>query len=591
MTFLDIALEHVARDWHVFPCQPKAKKPLIEGGEKWANASGDDTQVRAWWSKWPDANVAVAGNGSGIAVLDIDHGLTDNAALRAWCERNGIPETYTVRTGRRPEFGAQMYFAGAIPDVGVWQLDGCSGQVKSAGGYVMAAGCIHPDSGERYELICNVPVAPLPDVVRNLRKPAAATSNNSKVPKTAWSLPVHDGENRTGFLLEQTGAMRNLGCGKDSILARMVELNEDPEIIADRVDDERLENTAANCAKFPLPELPPAVTIGGSKQEEKKITDWRERYHTFEEMNNAPKPTFLIEGFLQKDVITAIAAPVGQRKTIVACNAVHAVLTGEPLFGHFAVTQQAERVLYLCPEMGLLSFADRMRNLGLLSYVGKTLFCRTMNSEGHLTLTDLTIEELTGAVVVIDTAVRFVIGDENSSEDMKVFAANCFGLMKSGAASVVVLFHSPKGTKEASELTLENAMRGSGDLGAFVSSCWATRLQDPDNDEWKSPSYMKNVKQRDFKSKPFEVTSDALGRLHIVAPPSASVTLTGKKTGVPGNADGREEEALQMIQCNPKASNRKLSGMLKDVGIERGPSWVGNKRHEMTGTGVKTSDH
>ena len=50
-------------------------------------------------------------------------------------------------------------------------------------------------------------------------------------------------------------------------------------------------------------------------------------------MNNAPKPTFLIDGFLQKDVITAIAAPVGQRKTIVACNAVHAVLTGEPLFG------------------------------------------------------------------------------------------------------------------------------------------------------------------------------------------------------------------------------------------------------------------
>jgi hypothetical protein len=339
-------------------------------------------------------------------------------------------------------------------------------------------------------------------------------------------------------------------------------------------EDEVVEIVRKQYRQYPDVGPDPVVTIG-SKKEEKVITDWRERYHTFEEMNNAPKPTFLIEGFLQKDVITAIAAPVGQRKTIVACNAVHAVLTGEPLFGHFAVTQRAERVLYLCPEMGLLSFADRMRNLGLLPYVGKKLFCRTMNSEGNFTLTDLTTEELTGAVVVIDTAVRFVIGDENSSEDMKVFAASCFGLMKTGAASVIVLFHSPKGTKEASELTLENAMRGSGDLGAFVSSCWATRLQDPDNDEWQSPSYMKNVKQRDFKSKPFEVTSDALGKLHIVAEPSSTVTLTAKKTGPKGDKDGKQAEAEALILANWKLSLSKLVALLQSAGIDRKKDWVG----------------
>jgi hypothetical protein len=587
-TFLDIALRSAARGWHVFPCLPAKKKPLIDGGEQWANASGEESQIRAWWTKWPDANVAIAGNGSGLAVLDVDHGLADEAAWRAWRDRNGIPETYAVRTGRRPEFGVQMYFAGRMNDVGAFDLDGCTGQVKSAGGYVMAAGCIHPDSGEKYEVICDAPVAPLPDVVRQLRKPVAEKTNNAKVPKTRWDLPVHEGEDRTAFLLEQTGAMRNLGCGKDSILAHMNELNDDPEIIADPVDASRLESTAANCAKFTIPELPPVVTIGKQTGPSEPV-DWRDRYHTFEEMSNAPKPTFLIDGFLQKDVITAIAAPVGQRKTIVACNAVHAVLTGEPLFGHFAVTQRAERVLYLCPEMGLLSFADRMRNLGLIQYVGKSLFCRTMNSEGHLTLKDLTAEELTGAVVVVDTAVRFVEGDENSSEDMKVFAASCFGLMKSGAASVIVLFHSPKGTKEASELTLENAMRGSGDLGAFVSSCWATRLQDPDNDEWQSPSYMKNVKQRDFKSKPFEVTSDALGRLHIVNPPSANVTLTGKKTGTPANVDGKEEEALQVIRDNPELSQAKIMLKLSAMGIKRSKSWIGNKRFEVLNVGVQTS--
>ena len=196
-------------------------------------------------------------------------------------------------------------------------------------------------------------------------------------------------------------------------------------------------------------------------------------------------------------MISAIAAPVGQRKTIIAANVVHAVLTKEPLFGHFPVVYRPEWVLYLCPEMGLLSFTKRLRNLGLLPYVGKTLFCRTMNSEGSLKLADLTADELQGALVVLDTAVRFAGGDENSAEHMKVFAEDCFRLMKAGATSVLVLFHSPKGTKESSELTLENVMRGSGELGAFVSSCWSTGLQTPDQ-PWESASYLKNVKQRDF---------------------------------------------------------------------------------------------
>jgi hypothetical protein len=223
-----------------------------------------------------------------------------------------------------------------------------------------------------------------------------------------------------------------------------------------------------------------------------------------------------------------------------------------------------------------------------MQFVGKTLFCRTMNSEGKLLLSELMPEELAGSLVVVDTAVRLIEGDENSSEDMKAFAEDCFKLMKNGAASVLVLFHSPKGTKEASELTLENAMRGSGDLGAFVSSCWATRLQEPDA-PWESASYLKNGKQRDFESDPFEVKSDKLGRLHIVAAPGANVVLVGKKKGPVGNADGREDEALEVIRDNPKLSHQKIALKLREMGIERSPSWVGLKRPEVLGTGVKIS--
>jgi hypothetical protein len=320
------------------------------------------------------------------------------------------------------------------------------------------------------------------------------------------------------------------------------------------------------------PETPPEAT--------KPVDDWRVRYHSHGVMANAPEPTFLIEGILQNGAITAIAAPVGQRKTIIAANMVHACITGELLFDHFKVLNRPTRVLYLCPEMGLFSFAKRIRNLGLMDYVGTTLFCQTMNSDERLRLKDLVPEELQGALVVVDTAVRFVEGDENASQDMKVFADECFRLIRMGALSVLVLFHSPKGTKDATDLTLENAMRGSGDLGAFVSCCWATRLQDP-NEAWESASYLKNVKQRDFESDPFTVKSDKLGRLHIVDKPGEPVELKTKPTGPKANKDGKDEQRIQFLRDNPDLSHREASEALTRQKMGRSKDWVREKRAEM----------
>ena len=75
------------------------------------------------------------------------------------------------------------------------------------------------------------------------------------------------------------------------------------------------------------------------------------------------------------DSITAIAAPVGQRKSLIALNVAHALCTGEPLFDYFKVVKQASRVIYLCPEMGISSFSMRLKQIGLASHVGQTLFC------------------------------------------------------------------------------------------------------------------------------------------------------------------------------------------------------------------------
>src|SRR5215469_4668893 len=52
-------------------CKSPGKHPLTEHGCK--DATQVAAQIRAWWRRWPNANVAIAtGSRSGIVVVDVD---------------------------------------------------------------------------------------------------------------------------------------------------------------------------------------------------------------------------------------------------------------------------------------------------------------------------------------------------------------------------------------------------------------------------------------------------------------------------------------------------------------------------------------
>jgi hypothetical protein len=182
----------------VFPCVPKGKRPL--GGlvpNGYLDASNDEATILRWWKAKPDANVAIACGASNLTVTDCDHGLTTEAEARAWIKQSNLPETYAVHTGRRvmrdgsgrPEYGVQLYYSKAIPGSGTFDIHGASGDIQSIGDYVMAAGSIHPDSGEAYEALIDAPVVPVPDWIEKLApvkhaSDAAATVSNAEA--DAW---------------------------------------------------------------------------------------------------------------------------------------------------------------------------------------------------------------------------------------------------------------------------------------------------------------------------------------------------------------------------------------------------------------------
>lgn len=306
-------------------------------------------------------------------------------------------------------------------------------------------------------------------------------------------------------------------------------------------------------------------------------------FHTQVEAINAPPVSFLIKGFLQCEGVTAIAGPVRERKSLIALNVAHALLTGEKLFGHFDVVKKPKRVIYLCPEMALGPFTARVKSMGLIPYVGSSFLYRTLSADGTFGLDNETFRfAVPDSVVFLDTAIRFLTGDENSSKDVRAFADTIFSLLKLGAEAVVILHHSPKAASD--KMTLENAMRGSGDMGAFLSCCWGTRLQNP-SDPYKSASYLENLKQRDFESTPLEVTCGEDCRMRVVgqSTPSSGITASVAATLRPrrafaGNKDGKDAAAIEFLKANPKLSLREAEEKLLELGIKRSKSWISNKR-------------
>ena len=143
---LRVALIYAAKGWPVFPCKPQGKTPITEHGLK--DASTDPTQIREWWERTPDANVAIA-TGVAFDVLDIDgsqgfESLGFASVPVTQPDDDWWPSGPTITTGK----GAHCYFAptgvgnraGVLPGVD-W---------RGKGGYVVAAPSVHP-SGEVYK--------------------------------------------------------------------------------------------------------------------------------------------------------------------------------------------------------------------------------------------------------------------------------------------------------------------------------------------------------------------------------------------------------------------------------------------------------
>jgi 5S rRNA maturation endonuclease (ribonuclease M5) len=247
--------------------------------------------------------------------------------------------------------------------------------------------------------------------------------------------------------------------------------------------------------------------------EEKELPNWRNMFHTVEEFENAPPLSFAIENFLQHDAVTGIVGLSGQGKTWVGTSIGKALLFGPgTLWGLFKVQRRADRVIYLIPESTIAPFKHRLELMGLYEEIRTDrLLVRTLSKGPTPSLDDPRIcEAVRGAHVIADTAVRFLgeADESNASEIARGLSEDLLGLLGAGALTVLALFHSPKSFSTQSAMTLENMIRGTGELGAILATAWGVKQIDAA----LNIIHVENLKPRDFQPcGPFQI----VGRPYI----------------------------------------------------------------------------
>jgi hypothetical protein len=191
-------------------------------------------------------------------------------------------------------------------------------------------------------------------------------------------------------------------------------------------------------------------------------------------------------------------------------------------------------------------FSARLKTFHLDQYSRDgRFFCRTLSAKGQLLLSDSRLLDADkGADVFLDTAIRFMTGDENSASEQKVFADTLFNLQRAGARTITGAHHSPKSFGTQNAMTLENVLRGSGDIGAMLATCWGLSQIDSNT----TRVFIQNGKARDFlPCEPFIIQGrpsiDATGYFELTNPPGFAGTLSDNKpqAGRPSSSEKDEK--------------------------------------------------
>lgn len=260
----DAALQYIEREWPVFPVEPRGKKPLTTHGFK--DASTNEDQVRAWWKRWPHANIGCPTGATTFDVVDVDGADGIRSLERLVAKHGELPLGPTQVTGSG---GRHLLFAGGTLPTSARRLPGLD--TRGAGGYVVMAPSVHR-SGRSYEMHgieLELPMPPdwLLDVLGRDRQPALAedqvgepiyiTDDTSRLMLEMAGLGppftrLKEGEGRNVKLFKSACSLRARGQELTGIVTIMHVANR--VLCEPALDQDELMKLCASAATYPISE-------------------------------------------------------------------------------------------------------------------------------------------------------------------------------------------------------------------------------------------------------------------------------------------------------------------------------------------------
>lgn len=404
---LSAALDYAARSWLVIPlhtphgygcscgradCTSVGKHPRTRNGSK--DASRDRATIRAWWKKWPDANVGIAtGPESGLLVLDVDGKAGEESLIEL--ERRGfiLPDTYSVRTGSG---GHHHYFAwpkGA--DVRNSARRIAPGlDIRGTGGLVAAEPSLHK-SGRHYEVNESATdPAPCPAwLLSHIREAQApATRQSEPAARAVESAPISKGSRRP-TLFKLAGKMHKEGVSLEAITETLLALNRtfDPPL-----DEAAVRKTAQGIKRYPAGEAHESPIL---KPDLIRLSDVQARC-----------VDWLWEPFIPAGMLSMLSGDPGAGKSFIGLAVCADLSRGKLRDGRIVEPQNS---LYLSVENPLAeTIRPRFDSLGgdpsrFFALKG-TLFAEDGEEQrGAVTLADISILD----AAIAETKARLIIVD------------------------------------------------------------------------------------------------------------------------------------------------------------------------------------
>lgn len=313
MSKLDAALAYAALGWPVMPAMgDDGKKPLVTHGV--LDATTDEHVIAQWWTRWPNANVAIATGYPGPDVLDID--APDRADDRA-IALDG-PRVATAR-------GMHVYFKGTPERT----LKLPYGELRRRGSYVMAPPSTRPDTKHTYAWISADPAADgaLREFAPEWLSAGRSTAGAGDLPGVERVAPGDMYDHLLNFAIHLArGAILDPAARKHHLLSEFERVRDPSASYGGSIGDTvRLAEAPSDilerekAARLPIP--PYGGKEGLSFQTPAELRE-----------NMPAEPAWIWDGNLAEGFITVVGGRPKVGKSTVVYEALDALVRGEPEF-------------------------------------------------------------------------------------------------------------------------------------------------------------------------------------------------------------------------------------------------------------------